>query len=270
MKFLDEAKIYLKSGDGGQGCLSFRREKYIEFGGPDGGDGGRGGDVVFEAVDGLNTLIDFRYRQHFKARRGENGKGRNRTGADAPDAVIAVPPGTQILDESKDEVFQAARTAAFARLGERVAAVAELHDDPEQRIRALSREYARFALDEPHAYRIMFQLDQNQPGEMEEILQQKELQSGWQVLCDAMAAGVDAGNLDGDPTLLAHLAWVSLHGCITLHLSEKLRLVFVLGQLDGMKYADIAEVLGIPVGTVKSRMSNAEKAIRAEMAPYLR
>ena len=81
MKFLDEAKIFVKSGDGGAGCLSFRREKYVEFGGPDGGDGGRGGDVFVEAVEGLNTLIDFRYRQHFKAERGQHGRGRNMTGA---------------------------------------------------------------------------------------------------------------------------------------------------------------------------------------------
>ncbi len=105
MKFLDEAKIFAKSGDGGDGCVSFRREKYIEFGGPDGGDGGRGGDIVLEAVESLNTLIDLRYKQHFKARRGENGKGRNMTGADAPSIVIKVPAGTQVLDESKADVL---------------------------------------------------------------------------------------------------------------------------------------------------------------------
>jgi GTP-binding protein len=105
MKFLDEAKIFIKSGDGGNGCVSFRREKYIEFGGPDGGDGGRGGHVIFEAVEGLNTLIDLRYRQHFKARRGEGGKGRNMTGAAAPDVIIKVPVGTQVLDETKEEVL---------------------------------------------------------------------------------------------------------------------------------------------------------------------
>ena len=81
MKFLDQGKIYLKSGDGGRGAVSFRREKFIEFGGPDGGDGGKGGDIVFEAVDSLNTLIDFRYRQHFRAQRGRGGAGANRTGA---------------------------------------------------------------------------------------------------------------------------------------------------------------------------------------------
>jgi GTP-binding protein len=105
MKFLDEAKIFVKSGDGGNGCISFRREKYIEFGGPDGGDGGRGGDIVLEAVEGLNTLIDLRYKQHFKARRGDNGKGRNMTGADAAAIVIKVPAGTQVLDETKEEVL---------------------------------------------------------------------------------------------------------------------------------------------------------------------
>ena len=105
MKFLDEAKVFLKSGDGGNGCVSFRREKYVEFGGPDGGDGGRGGDVVFEAVGSLNTLIDFRYRQHFKAKRGEDGKGRNMTGAAGKALVVKVPAGTQVLDEDKETVL---------------------------------------------------------------------------------------------------------------------------------------------------------------------
>ncbi len=104
MKFLDQAKIYARSGDGGAGCVSFRREKYIEFGGPDGGDGGRGGDVVAICVDGLNTLIDFRYRQHFKAQRGHHGMGKNRTGANGEDAVIEVPAGTQILDEDQETI----------------------------------------------------------------------------------------------------------------------------------------------------------------------
>jgi GTP-binding protein len=105
MKFLDEAKIFLKSGDGGAGCCAFRREKFIEFGGPDGGDGGRGGDVIFEAKANLNTLIDFRYRQHFKAEIGHHGMGQNRTGADGQDVVIAVPVGTQVLDEDKETVL---------------------------------------------------------------------------------------------------------------------------------------------------------------------
>ena len=101
MKFLDEAKIYVRSGDGGVGCVSFRREKNVEFGGPDGGDGGRGGDVVAECVGGLNTLIDFRYKQHFKAARGAHGMGRQRTGASAPVLTILVPPGTAILADDK-------------------------------------------------------------------------------------------------------------------------------------------------------------------------
>ena len=101
MKFLDEAKIYLRSGDGGAGACSFRREKYIEFGGPDGGNGGRGGDVIAEAVEGLNTLIDFRYAQHFKAERGRHGAGRERTGAAGKPLIIKVPVGTQILEEDK-------------------------------------------------------------------------------------------------------------------------------------------------------------------------
>ncbi|MGF1594189.1 MAG: GTPase ObgE [Kiloniellaceae bacterium] len=105
MKFLDEAKVFLKSGDGGNGCVSFRREKFVEFGGPNGGDGGRGGDVIFEAVDSLNTLIDFRYRQHFKARRGDDGKGKNMTGAAGAPLVIKVPAGTQVLSEDKETVL---------------------------------------------------------------------------------------------------------------------------------------------------------------------
>ncbi len=105
MKFLDEAKVFLKSGDGGAGACSFRREKYIEFGGPDGGDGGRGGDVVFECVDGLNTLIDYRYQQHFKARKGNHGEGRQKTGADAEDVVLRVPAGTQVIDDETGEIL---------------------------------------------------------------------------------------------------------------------------------------------------------------------
>jgi GTP-binding protein len=99
MKFLDEAKVYVRSGDGGNGCVSFRREKFIEFGGPNGGDGGKGGDVVAEAVDGLNTLIDYRYQQHFKARNGAGGMGKDRHGANGTDIVMNVPVGTQIFEE---------------------------------------------------------------------------------------------------------------------------------------------------------------------------
>ena len=100
MKFLDEAKIYIKAGDGGNGACSFRHEKFLEFGGPDGGNGGNGGDIVFKAVENLNTLIDFRYQQHFKAERGKNGAGRNCTGASGEDLIIKVPVGTQIMDET--------------------------------------------------------------------------------------------------------------------------------------------------------------------------
>jgi GTP-binding protein len=102
MKFLDQAKIYVRSGDGGDGVIAFRRERFIEFGGPDGGTGGKGGDVIFEAVANLNTLIDFRYTQHFRARKGGNGAGSDRTGAGSPDVVIQVPIGTQIMDESRE------------------------------------------------------------------------------------------------------------------------------------------------------------------------
>jgi len=105
MKFLDQAKIYLKSGNGGPGCVSFRREKYIEYGGPNGGNGGKGGDVIFECADDLNTLIDFRYQQHFKAESGENGMGKDRSGAGGADCIIKVPTGTQILDEDKETVL---------------------------------------------------------------------------------------------------------------------------------------------------------------------
>ena len=105
MKFLDEAKVHLRSGAGGDGCVAFRREKYIEFGGPNGGDGGRGGDVVAIAVDGLNTLIDYRYQQHFRAERGQNGMGSNRTGRDGKPAVLKLPVGTQILAEDKETLL---------------------------------------------------------------------------------------------------------------------------------------------------------------------
>jgi GTP-binding protein len=105
MKFLDQAKVYVRSGDGGNGCLSFRREKYIEFGGPDGGNGGRGGDVVAEAVDNLNTLIDFRYQQHIKARRGGGGMGKDRTGAGSPSVTLKLPVGTQIFGEDNETLI---------------------------------------------------------------------------------------------------------------------------------------------------------------------
>ncbi len=105
MKFLDEAKVYIRSGDGGAGAVSFRREKFIEFGGPDGGDGGRGGDVWIEAVNGLNTLIDFRFQQHFKAGTGIHGMGRNRTGAGGADVTLKVPVGTQIFEEDSETMI---------------------------------------------------------------------------------------------------------------------------------------------------------------------
>jgi len=105
MKFLDECKIYIRSGNGGGGAVSFRREKYIEYGGPDGGDGGKGGDVWIEAVDGLNTLIDFRYHQHFKAETGVHGMGRNRHGANGADAVLRVPVGTQVFADDKETLL---------------------------------------------------------------------------------------------------------------------------------------------------------------------
>jgi GTP-binding protein len=105
MKFLDEAKIYIRSGDGGNGCVSFRREKFIEFGGPNGGDGGKGGDVVAEVVEGLNTLIDYRYQQHFTAKNGRAGMGKDRHGANGPDVVLKVPFGTQIYEEDGETLL---------------------------------------------------------------------------------------------------------------------------------------------------------------------
>src|SRR4051794_22704596 len=107
MHFLDQAKIYVKSGAGGPGAVSFRREKFIEFGGPDGGNGGKGGDIVFEAVAGLNTLIDFRYTQHFRAPRGKAGAGSNRTGAGGGDLVVRVPVGTQVLADDDERTLLA-------------------------------------------------------------------------------------------------------------------------------------------------------------------
>ena len=105
MKFLDEAKIHIRSGNGGAGCVSFRREKFIEFGGPDGGDGGRGGDVVAECVEGLNTLIDYRFQQHFRAKTGMHGMGKNRSGANGADVVLKVPVGTQIFEEDGETLI---------------------------------------------------------------------------------------------------------------------------------------------------------------------
>ena len=115
MHFLDQAKIFIRSGSGGPGAVGFRREKYIEYGGPDGGDGGKGGDIIFEAVEGLNTLIDFRYTQHFKAPRGTGGAGQNRTGAAGRDLVIKVPVGTQVLDDEREHVL-----ADFTQVGQRI------------------------------------------------------------------------------------------------------------------------------------------------------
>src|SRR5438067_3462787 len=114
MKFLDEAKVYIRSGDGGNGCVSFRREKFIEFGGPNGGDGGKGGDVIALAVEGLNTLIDYRYQQHFKARNGGAGMGKDRHGANGGDIVLKVPAGTQIYQEDGETLL-----ADLTEVGER-------------------------------------------------------------------------------------------------------------------------------------------------------
>jgi len=115
MKFLDQAKVYIKSGSGGGGAVSFLREKFVEFGGPDGGNGGRGGDVIAECADGLNTLIDFRYQQHFRAGTGVHGMGKNRTGADGEDIVLRVPVGTQIFEEDQETLI-----ADFTEVGQRV------------------------------------------------------------------------------------------------------------------------------------------------------
>ncbi|WP_294391942.1 GTPase ObgE [uncultured Sphingomonas sp.] len=116
MHFLDQAKIFIRSGAGGPGAVSFRREKFIEYGGPDGGNGGKGGDIIFEAVSGLNTLIDFRYAQHFRAQRGQNGAGSNCTGAGGEDLVIQVPIGTQILTDDEDRTLMADLTKAGQRI----------------------------------------------------------------------------------------------------------------------------------------------------------
>ena len=104
MKFLDQVKIYIKAGNGGDGSPSFRREKFIEYGGPDGGDGGKGGSVILKAEQNLNTLIDFRYQQHHKAKRGENGAGQNRTGKSGEDLILKVPLGTQVFEEDKKNI----------------------------------------------------------------------------------------------------------------------------------------------------------------------
>lgn len=122
MKFLDQAKIYLKSGNGGPGCVSFHREKFVEFGGPDGGNGGKGGDIIFTAVKDMNTLIDFRYTQHFKAQSGHNGEGRLKSGAKGQDLLIKIPVGTEILDEDQETVLldmtEEGQTVTFLRGGD--------------------------------------------------------------------------------------------------------------------------------------------------------
>lgn len=115
MKFLDQVKIFIQSGQGGAGCVSFRREKFIEFGGPDGGNGGKGGDIIFVAENALNTLIDYRYQQHFRAKVGAHGMGRNRTGRDSDDIILKVPVGTQIFDEDKETLL-----ADLTKPGERL------------------------------------------------------------------------------------------------------------------------------------------------------
>jgi len=115
MKFLDQAKVYIRSGDGGAGAVSFLREKFVEFGGPNGGNGGRGGDVVVECVDGLNTLIDYRYQQHFKAKTGTHGMGKDRHGANAPDIVLRVPVGTQVFEDDNETLI-----ADLTRVGQTV------------------------------------------------------------------------------------------------------------------------------------------------------
>lgn len=115
MKFLDEAKIYIKSGDGGNGCVSFRREKFIPDGGPDGGNGGRGGDVIAECIPGLNTLIDFRYQQHFKAKKGQQGMGSNCTGLSADDLIVQLPVGTQIVEDDRETIV-----ADLTEVGQRI------------------------------------------------------------------------------------------------------------------------------------------------------
>ena len=115
MKFLDQAKIFVRSGDGGGGSVSFLREKFVEFGGPNGGNGGRGGDVVIECVDGLNTLIDYRYQQHFKAKTGTHGMGKNRTGADGADVVLRVPVGTQVFEDDNETLI-----ADLTEVGQRI------------------------------------------------------------------------------------------------------------------------------------------------------
>src|SRR3954462_7618891 len=115
MKFLDEAKVYIRSGDGDNGYVAFRREKFIEFGGPSGGNGGRGGDVIGEGADGLNTLIDYRYQQHFKAQKGTNGMGKDRHGANGKDIVLKVPIGTQVYEEDGETLL-----ADLTEIGQKV------------------------------------------------------------------------------------------------------------------------------------------------------
>ena len=119
MKFLDQAKIYVASGKGGKGCVSFRREKYIEYGGPNGGDGGKGGNVVFISDQNLNTLIDFRYQQHFQAERGQNGMGKKKTGRAGKDLILKVPVGTQIYEEDNNTLIEDIKKGVYAEQHDR-------------------------------------------------------------------------------------------------------------------------------------------------------
>ena len=150
MKFLDEAKVYIRSGDGGNGCVSFRREKFIEFGGPNGGDGGRGGDVIVQAVDGLNTLIDYRYQQHFKAKSGRGGMGKDRHGASGDDIVLKVPAGTQVYEEDGESLL-----ADLTAVGQQVV-LARAVDQVQQRAAALDMAEKTVAEPDP----LMRALDQ--------------------------------------------------------------------------------------------------------------
>ena len=138
MQFLDQAKVYVRAGDGGNGCIGFRREKYIEFGGPDGGDGGKGGDVILECVANLNTLLDYRYKQHFKAKKGGHGMGQNRTGAGGADVVLKLPPGTQVFEEDGETLI-----ADLTKPGDRVVLLA--------RRQWRLRQYTLQILDQPGA-----------------------------------------------------------------------------------------------------------------------
>ena len=266
MKFLDQAKIYLKSGDGGDGVTAFRREKYVEFGGPDGGDGGRGGDIVFESVENLNTLIDFRYTQHFKARKGGNGAGSDKTGAGAPPLVIKVPVGTQIFDNDHETML------------------ADL-DKPGMRIVLLKGGDGGFgnARYKTSTNRAPRRSDKGWPGEERWVWLRLKL------IADAGLVGLpNAGKstflkaVSGANPKIADYPFTTLHpqlGVVRLNMSEEFVLADIPGLIEGAhegtglgdRFLGHVERCGVLIHLIdgtEQDVAGAYKTIRGELAAY--